>query len=412
MRDISYIVSSCHIELVFLCDVTEEACSADAPGAVGIESRYDGVFVGVVSAFLNALLGLHGIHADCKIIPERFERNYLYLLGEVVLTGNLREDVFHFVVGECYGAVDVEDDDSFRYNIKDILEFVSLVCKFTDGFRELVGHTVKRDSQFSGFTDVVLVGPYLEIATAVLLSYMVNFLQRLCDNFYEDDSRNHHRESCRESGEEQDIDISVDKIIALVNEVVLDSVVKAAVLLERDFPGSGLSSVLLDNRKASAQLTGSLLKDGHKKVEFVSYDTTMQTILEREKGYKDEMVQHGLDNNIRVHKPRYCNYDDIQALILDAISRKVEALVFATYRMALLGRQATLRNSITAPCAFACFNNADTFDIYEKSMYYVKQPIEDFARYSVELLVGELEGAQKEEGGTKIVLPPQIEKTQ
>ena len=184
------------------------------------------------------------------------------------------------------------------------------------------------------------------------------------------------------------------------------------VLLERDFPGSGLSSVLLDNRKASAQLTGSLLKDGHKKVEFVSYDTTMQTILEREKGYKDEMVQHGLDNNIRVHKPRYCNYDDIQALILDAISRKVEALVFATYRMALLGRQATLRNSITAPCAFACFNNADTFDIYEKSMYYVKQPIDDFARYSVELLVGELEGAQKEEGGTKIVLPPQIEKTQ
>ena len=183
----------------------------------------------------------------------------------------------------------------------------------------------------------------------------------------------------------------------------------AMVLLDRDFDGSLISSVTLDNRKASIQLTGKILEEGHRAVEFVSYAQAPNTIIDREEGYCEEMQRYGLDSFIRIHRPEYGNASQIEKVILDAIGRGVDALVFATYRTALLGRHATIRNNITSPCAFACFNNADTFDIYERGMYYVKQPIEDFARNSVELLIAQLAGGSPI--CTKTVLPPQIKKT-
>ena len=50
------------------------------------------------------------------------------------------------------------------------------------------------------------------------------------------------------------------------------------VLLDRDFKDSGLSSVTLDNREAAVKLTGKLLDEGYKKIELVSYDTTLGNI--------------------------------------------------------------------------------------------------------------------------------------
>ena len=76
----------------------------------------------------------------------------------------------------------------------------------------------------------------------------------------------------------------------------------------------------------------------------------------------------------------------------------------------MLGRKATLKNRIVSQCAFACFNNADTFDIYENGMYYVEQPIDDLATHAVDLLIRRLKENHSEE--QKIILPPRIETTE
>ena len=183
------------------------------------------------------------------------------------------------------------------------------------------------------------------------------------------------------------------------------------VLLDRDFKNSGLSSVTLDNRKASVQLTDRLISEGYRKIELVSYSTELGIIKDRENAYIDRMKECGHEVHTKVHRPQYCNFEEVENLILDATARGVEALVFTTYRMALLGRRATLRHNISSPCAFACFNNADTFDIYEKGMYYVKQPIEQFAENAVSLIIRELEENGEKEY-TKIILEPQIETTE
>ena len=182
------------------------------------------------------------------------------------------------------------------------------------------------------------------------------------------------------------------------------------VLLDRDFQNSGLSSVTIDNMGAARQLTQRLIMDGHKKIELVSYDTSLWIINEREAGYREEMIKNGLEKEIRIHRPEYCNYSQIESIIIDAHKRGVEALVFTTYRVAMLGRKATLKNRIVSQCAFACFNNADTFDIYENGMYYVEQPIDDLATHAVDLLIRRLKDNHSEE--QKIILPPRIETTE
>ena len=181
------------------------------------------------------------------------------------------------------------------------------------------------------------------------------------------------------------------------------------VLLDRDFPDSGLSSVVLDNRKASVELTDRLIDEGYSRIEFVSYDTTLANIQERERGYEDAMKARGLGCNITIHRPEYGNFEQVETIVLDAYAKKSEAMIFSTYRLALLGRRATIRHNLGNDCSFACFNNSDTFDIYERGMLFVKQPIEEFARNSVTLLIDEIENGDPE--CRKLILSPEVEIT-
>ncbi|MCQ2183863.1 MAG: substrate-binding domain-containing protein [Bacteroidales bacterium] len=184
------------------------------------------------------------------------------------------------------------------------------------------------------------------------------------------------------------------------------------VLLDRDYAGSELCSVVLDNKKSASELTGRLIERGHRNIEFVSYSTTLKNIIEREDGYRSEMRKSGLETNIKVHHPEYGNYGQVEEIILHAAGNGTEAIIFATYHLALLGRRAMIHNNIKVPCAFACFNNSDTFDIYERGMLYVKQPIEKFAKHAVELLMKRISGEKAGSECEKIVLPPEIETTE
>lgn len=184
------------------------------------------------------------------------------------------------------------------------------------------------------------------------------------------------------------------------------------VLLDRDYADSKLCSVVLDNRQSASELTKRLIDQGHRKIEFVSYDTTLKNIIEREEGYRGEMRKNQLERNIKVHNPEYGSYEQVEKIILNAVKSGTEAIIFATYHLTLLGRRAMIHNNVQVPCAFACFNNSDTFDIYERGMLYVKQPIEKFAKHAVELLIGRISGEKMEDECEKIILPPEIEITE
>lgn len=181
------------------------------------------------------------------------------------------------------------------------------------------------------------------------------------------------------------------------------------VLLDRDIPGAEFSSVVLNNFKASGIMTEKLLHKGFRRIEMVSYKTTLSNIKDREAGYLDVMENSGL-SGARIHRPEYCNYDEIKQIVLDANKRKTEALIFSTYNMSLMGRKAFLSNGLRVPqdCFFACFNNSDVFDLYEPDIMYVKQPIEQFAVESMTLLIRKINGSEGAQSCTKVILQPEI----
>ena len=121
------------------------------------------------------------------------------------------------------------------------------------------------------------------------------------------------------------------------------------------------------------------------------------------------MENSGL-SGARIHRPEYCNYDEIKQIVLDANKRKTEALIFSTYNMSLMGRKAFLSNGLRVPqdCFFACFNNSDVFDLYEPDIMYVKQPIEQFAVESMTLLIRKINGSEGAQSCTKVILQPEI----
>ena len=181
------------------------------------------------------------------------------------------------------------------------------------------------------------------------------------------------------------------------------------VLLDRDIPGAEFNSVVLNNSKASVIMTETLVGKGFRKIEMISYKTTLSNIKDREAGYLKAMEGAGLSDT-RIHRPEYCNYGEIEQIVLDAKARNVEALIFTTYNMSLMGRKAFISHGLRVPqdCFFACFNNSDVFDLYEPDILYVKQPIEQFAVEAMTLLVKMINEPESAQSCTKIILQPEV----
>ena len=179
------------------------------------------------------------------------------------------------------------------------------------------------------------------------------------------------------------------------------------ILLDREIPGSNIGCVILDNEKAAHELVSQVAEKGYRSIEFVSYRTNLSNIKAREEGYIKAMTDTGLEENIRIHRPEYGCYEHTEEIMLDAAERNVDALVFSTHKMMLLGRKAIVNNreKFKKDFFFACFNNSETFDIYEKDLIFVQQPIEQFGKRSVELLENTI--GQKTDG-ERILLQPEV----
>lgn len=179
------------------------------------------------------------------------------------------------------------------------------------------------------------------------------------------------------------------------------------VLIDRDFSELGASSVILDNFKASRLLVECLFRSGSRKIEMISYKTSLPNIIDRQKGYLAGLKDLGLES-FRVHNPDYGDYSQVEKIVLDARNRGVDGFLFATYRMALLGRKAMIINDINVPesCRVACFNNNEELDTFEKNIFYARQPICEYASKAMELLQEKMKDVAGPE--KKVLLEPEI----
>ena len=178
-------------------------------------------------------------------------------------------------------------------------------------------------------------------------------------------------------------------------EKVISDLINAnfpVVLIDRTFDDIDVSSVTLNNIKATSIAVNELVRNGYSRISYISYKTGLSNILDREMGYRKAMQVAGLEKNVNVYNVDSANpAEELSSLILKMLDDKVEALIFSTNRLAIeaLIVLKSIGRTVPDDIAFVGFDGSETFafNLYEKGISYIKQPIEQFGYEAFNLLM-------------------------
>lgn len=168
------------------------------------------------------------------------------------------------------------------------------------------------------------------------------------------------------------------------------------VLLDRHFPDIQTDFVATNNYKASYDAGIHLIKSGYERIGLIAYKSEMYHMVERIRGYKYALS----DNNIEFESNwlKEVQFETMERDVKTAIDEllasehKVEALIFATYGLAINGLKYIneLRLKVPSDLAIVSFGQAEVFDLYYCPITYLRQPLELLGKTSVEYLLKKL----------------------
>lgn len=181
------------------------------------------------------------------------------------------------------------------------------------------------------------------------------------------------------------------------------------VLLDRYFPDIDLSSSCLDNYKATEMATEHLLDQGYKHIALIAYNTEMHHILDRISGYENTMKNAGLSAYIDVKKVDILNpRPGINEALDELINEKhADAVIFLTNMLAVNGLYYLNKMNIKIPedIAVIGFNGNDAFNLFYSPVTYIKQPLEQIAKESIDILIKRI---KKSNYKSKLFLEPEL----
>lgn len=214
------------------------------------------------------------------------------------------------------------------------------------------------------------------------------------------------------------VDKGIDGLIIVPcvgSERCIESVIEAnipLVLMDRSIEGAEVSSVVLNNRSAMSLAVSSLVENGCSKIEMVGYDMLLSNAVEREEGYRSAMKRFGLEKNAVVHHIDFRRIDEqVRDVMSSAVSRGVEAFVFATNTLTLAGLKLLNELGVKVPeqmCVVG-FDDSEAFELYRTSVSYISQPIEEFGQESFDLLIKHIRNRSKMQCITVTLKPSIVE---
>lgn len=168
------------------------------------------------------------------------------------------------------------------------------------------------------------------------------------------------------------------------------------VLIDRNFPKLETNYVVIDNFTASFQAVQRLVKNGSSKIGMIAYDTSLQHMEERIRGYRAVMDK----NNLSIEKNWLKQVifqnlkEEVQEAIDDMIQgkNKIDAIFFATNTLAIHGLKylGTLKYKVPSDIAIISFDEGEAFDLYYCPLTFVRQPLEIMGRKAVEILTEQI----------------------
>jgi len=169
------------------------------------------------------------------------------------------------------------------------------------------------------------------------------------------------------------------------------------VLFDRYFPDLNASHVVINNSKATYRSIVELIKNGRKKIGFVTLDSQQTQMVDRYKGYETAVKERGLPIHVKAIPYRDIGTDNITMKIKSFVGEEVpdlDALFFSTNYLTISGLAAlkSLGKTIPEDIAIIAFDDNDIFKLYNPPISAIAQPIEEMSNKLVDVILSQLKG--------------------
>ena len=245
-----------------------------------------------------------------------------------------------------------------------------IIADISNPFFANIARIVEDEAKKNGYT--VIIGSSDEKAEKSW-DLITVFLNRQVDGFIIVSSEN----------SEEQIQYLIEKNVAFV-------------LLDRHFPNIPTDFVSLNSYKAAFDAGTHLIQGGYKNIGLIAYKSRLFHMQERIRGYRESLAENGISFHPAWLKE--VGFDTIDEEIKVGIDEmlasefSVDALIFATYRLAITGLKYINALGLKVPddLAIVSFGQAEVFDLYYCPITYVLQPMEELGKTAVEILIHKL----------------------
>lgn len=173
------------------------------------------------------------------------------------------------------------------------------------------------------------------------------------------------------------------------------------VLLDRYFPSLTTSYVALDNYQAMYSAVRHLVDSGYQRIGLITFKTTLFHINERTRGYQSALQENKLPfhkswlKEVSGNNPTSDVDKAIQSLRTG--QEPVDAIVFTTNSLTFLGLKAIKSRHLNVPNELAVvgFDEMDAYDLFNTSLTYIRQPIQEMGLLATKILLESLNSGNR-----------------
>lgn len=187
------------------------------------------------------------------------------------------------------------------------------------------------------------------------------------------------------------------------------------VFIDRVIPLFNANYIVIDNYGGSMEVVNKLIDEGCKNIACLSITPSyISTIEDRLNGYKGALQKNklALDQNMIVN----VNFDNIYDDVVSALRKymnantKIDAIYSLNNHLAVAALKAIKENkdlrSYFDKTKMACFDDVELFNLIDKPVLSVSQPIESIGQNASNLVMDIIDG--KHSGHSNIVLPTNL----
>ncbi|GAB4041046.1 LacI family DNA-binding transcriptional regulator [Spirosoma jeollabukense] len=168
------------------------------------------------------------------------------------------------------------------------------------------------------------------------------------------------------------------------------------VLIDRYFPSLKTSYVALDNYQATHDAVRHLVDAGYQRIGLITFKTALFHINERTRGYQSALQENGLPvpkSRVKVLSGNNPTPEVAKAIqSLRTGQDPVDAIVFTTNVLTFLGLKAIRAWHLNVPNELAVvgFDEADAYELFDTSLTYIRQPIQEMGQLATQILLESL----------------------